>query len=131
MTIRNRAIRATLAVALLTGIASLDAAAQAYPNHSIRMIVPYPAGGSVDVLGRAVADKLSASLGQPVVPDNRAGRERLDRAPGSRHRRARRLHDRHVGHFPARVRRRTRSRTCPYDTTKDFAYLACAGRRPS
>src|SRR5690349_12606481 len=54
-------------------VAPAGADAQAYPNRSIRMIVPYPAGGSVDVLGRAVADKLTASLGQPVVADNRPG----------------------------------------------------------
>ncbi|UUZ67331.1 tripartite tricarboxylate transporter substrate binding protein [Polaromonas sp. P1(28)-13] len=44
-----------------------------YPNRPIRIIVPWPAGGSVDVATRVVAEKLSVSLGQPVMVDNRAG----------------------------------------------------------
>lgn len=44
-----------------------------YPNRPIRIIVPWPAGGAVDVATRVVAEKLSVSLGQPVVVDNRAG----------------------------------------------------------
>jgi tripartite-type tricarboxylate transporter receptor subunit TctC len=45
----------------------------AYPNHPIRVIVPWPAGGSVDMATRVVAEQLSAGLGQPVVVDNRPG----------------------------------------------------------
>jgi tripartite-type tricarboxylate transporter receptor subunit TctC len=44
-----------------------------YPNRPIRMIVPWPAGGSVDVATRIVADRLSQSLGQQVVVDNKPG----------------------------------------------------------
>lgn len=49
------------------------AAAQSYPARSIRMIVPSTPGGSVDTLARLVAQKMSASLGQQVVVENRAG----------------------------------------------------------
>lgn len=49
------------------------AQAQPYPNHPIRLIVADSAGGAPDQLGRLVAQKLSDSLGQPVVVDNRAG----------------------------------------------------------
>jgi tripartite-type tricarboxylate transporter receptor subunit TctC len=49
------------------------AAAEEYPNKPITLIVPFPAGGGVDVIGRIVADKLAAELGQPVVIDNRGG----------------------------------------------------------
>jgi tripartite-type tricarboxylate transporter receptor subunit TctC len=47
--------------------------AQTYPSKAIRFIVPYPAGGAVDILARAVAQKLSQAWGQPVVVDNRVG----------------------------------------------------------
>ncbi|HTD89155.1 MAG TPA: tripartite tricarboxylate transporter substrate binding protein, partial [Burkholderiales bacterium] len=49
------------------------ASAQAYPNKTIRMIVPFPPGGGVDFVGRVVGQKLSERLGQQVAVDNRAG----------------------------------------------------------
>lgn len=47
--------------------------AQGYPNRPITLIVPFPAGGGVDVIGRIVAEKLTAALGQQVIVDNRGG----------------------------------------------------------
>ncbi len=61
-----------LLAALLLGLAP-QAAADDYPTKPITLIVPFPAGGGVDVIGRIVADKLAAELGQPVVIDNRGG----------------------------------------------------------
>jgi tripartite-type tricarboxylate transporter receptor subunit TctC len=49
------------------------AMAQQYPSKPIRMIVPFPPGGSVDTVARLIAPKMSESLGQGVVLDNRAG----------------------------------------------------------
>ncbi len=46
---------------------------QAYPLRAIRIIVPFPAGGTADLLPRIVAEKLAASWGQPVIVDNRSG----------------------------------------------------------
>jgi len=46
---------------------------QSYPARPVRLIVPFPPGGSVDVVGRALTPKLSETLGQPVVIENRSG----------------------------------------------------------
>jgi tripartite-type tricarboxylate transporter receptor subunit TctC len=48
-------------------------AAEPFPIHPIRLIVPYPAGGGTDIVGRVLGQKLQDSLGQPVVIDNRGG----------------------------------------------------------
>lgn len=52
---------------------SASAAAQAYPDKPIRMIVPFQAGGGSDTAGRAISERLAAQLGQPVVVENRVG----------------------------------------------------------
>ena len=63
----------TLCSALLAG-AVLPAAAQTdYPNRPIKVIVPYPPGGVSDGSTRAIMERLSAQLGQPIVIDNKAG----------------------------------------------------------
>lgn len=60
-----------LAAALMA--ISTAAAAQDYPSRAIRMIIPFPPGGSNDVVGRMVATKLGEKLGKQVVVDNRGG----------------------------------------------------------
>ena len=47
--------------------------AQDYPSKPVRLVVPYSAGGGTDFVARTVAERLTASLGQPIVVDNRAG----------------------------------------------------------
>jgi len=62
-----------LVVAVCAVAAGTVAAAADFPNRPIRIVVPFPAGGGVDLLARVVGQKVGESLKQPVVVDNRAG----------------------------------------------------------
>lgn len=64
---------AVLAFAVFGMGAAHDMLAQTYPTKTIRMIVAYPPGGGTDIVGRLIAQKLTDSLGQTVVVDNRGG----------------------------------------------------------
>ena len=68
---RNYAIFA--AAGVLAALAPAQAAEQNYPVKTIRVIVPYPPGGTSDILARLIGAKLTESWGQAVVVDNRPG----------------------------------------------------------
>jgi tripartite-type tricarboxylate transporter receptor subunit TctC len=60
-------------VSVLLGFAAVQAVAESYPSGTVRLVVPYPPGGSVDNLARIVAQMLNESLGQHFIVENRAG----------------------------------------------------------
>lgn len=68
-------LRRTALLLLASGLLSAAGAAEtaSYPSRPIHIVVPYPPGGSADLVGRMVAQKLAQSMGQPVVIDNKAG----------------------------------------------------------
>lgn len=74
---RWRAAQGLLACSAIMAVSVTSAVAQAlpknYPVKPVRMVVPFAAGGPVDLVGRAMIQKMSVSLGQPVVLDNRGG----------------------------------------------------------
>jgi len=57
----------------LVALAPAVAAAQGYPAKPLRVVVPFPPGGGVDIVARAVSEKLSPRLGQPIVIENKPG----------------------------------------------------------
>lgn len=75
---RGTSLRRTLFAASIAGVAVLSLpppaeAQEAYPSHAITLVVPYPAGGSADVLARAIGQRLGERLHQAVVVENHAG----------------------------------------------------------
>ena len=82
---------AWLAVAATAAFVPVCAFAQPFPNRAIRIVVPYPPGGSNDIMGRLVAQKLTEAFGVQVVIDNRGGgngvigTEIIQRAPPDGH----------------------------------------------
>src|SRR5688572_16889257 len=88
---RNGSSLVGMAVVLLVALAPVAASAQAYPSKVVRLIVPYPPAGSVDVVARTIQQPLSKALGQTVLVENRPGAnsslgiEHVVRAPPDGH----------------------------------------------
>ena len=106
---RRRFLRLAVGAAMLPALAPM-AAARSYPSRPVTLVVPFAAGGPVDVLARIMAERMKVSLGQPVIIENVAG------AAGSigvarRPRGAGRLHAQHRARLqhPRRQRRDLRA----------------------
>jgi tripartite-type tricarboxylate transporter receptor subunit TctC len=70
---RNPVHRRRLALALAALLAAAPALADTWPSKPVTLVVPFPAGGTTDVLARALAEKLTLSLGQPVIVESKPG----------------------------------------------------------
>lgn len=118
---KNLTRRNVLAAAAL-GLAIPTVRAQAWPSRPIRFIVPYPPGGGTDIVARMLAQKMTQSLGQPVVVENKPGAstiigtDLMAKAPADGHTFAL-ITDSHAINptfFP----------NLPYDSLKDFAFIS-------
>jgi tripartite-type tricarboxylate transporter receptor subunit TctC len=117
---------ALLAIAWITLPA--PAWAQHYPDHVIKLIVPVPPGGGVDILSRAIGQKMSVSMGVPIVVENRAGAsaaigtEALAKSPANGYT--------IMMGYSAHATNPIFNPGLPYDTKKDFAAIAHVGYIP-
>jgi tripartite-type tricarboxylate transporter receptor subunit TctC len=86
--ISKRMMLLALAAAAIGLGAARPAAAQTYPTRPVTLVVPFPAGGPMDVVGRVLAERMRETLGQPIVIENIGGASgsigvgRVERAPG-------------------------------------------------
>src|SRR5206468_11519934 len=69
----KRVILGVVAAVSFVSLAAVSVSAQSYPNRLIKLVLPFPPGGPTDGAARLIAERLSASLGQTVVIENRAG----------------------------------------------------------
>jgi tripartite-type tricarboxylate transporter receptor subunit TctC len=72
-TSRRRVLKGIASSAVGAAASTPVFAQSAYPNKPIKLIIPFPPGGSTDIVGRLLAQRLTISLGQPVVVENRGG----------------------------------------------------------
>ena len=115
------------------GLAALIApsafAQAAYPSRNIKMIVPYPAGGTTDFLGRLVAEQIKAGLGATVIVENKPGAgttlgaEQVARAEGDGYTLL-------MATSTTRAINKTLYKKLPYDPVKDFAPIALVAAVP-
>jgi tripartite-type tricarboxylate transporter receptor subunit TctC len=122
----TRFLRAALCACALAGA---HASAQTYPTHPVRVLVPFAAGGTVDIIARLLGAKLADELGQPFLVENRGGAggtiatTTLAKSPGDGYT----LMVMHEGlAFNA-----TLYPDLPYDTLRDIAPIANVGATPN
>ena len=123
----NKALGTIVAVVLSAAAwTSTPVPAQGYPDKPILMVVPYAPGGATDLLGRALAQKMSESMGQKVMVENRSG---AGGTIGSSYV-ARSAPDGYtigLGTIASHVMVKFTSKSQPYDPVKDFTPLVLAG----
>jgi tripartite-type tricarboxylate transporter receptor subunit TctC len=114
--------------ALLFVFAVTAALGQAYPGKPVRVVIPWPPGGSNDVVGRIVTQKLSEAMGQQFIVDNRGGAsgvlgsEVVAKSPADGYTL--------MVHSTTHVGNAHLYKKLPYDTLKDFAGVALLAAQP-
>jgi tripartite-type tricarboxylate transporter receptor subunit TctC len=123
-------IRAIGAAALATAAAVVPATASAFPDKPVTIVVPFPPGGSTDMVARALSPKLQASLGQPFVVENQPGATgaigatRVKRAPADGYTIL-------VASIGVYATNPFLQKGLQYDPAKDFDLLTVAVRAPN
>lgn len=122
-------IQNLLKIALLAlSFSALTAAAQPYPNRPVKVIIPFPPGGTLDTVGRMLAQKLGEQMGQPFVVENRAGGNGTIGADAV----AKATADGYTLLFNAStfVTAPMTMKSVPYGVVKDFAPIALVAKAP-
>jgi len=121
---------AAVAIAVLPLEAIAQSPAAAFPTKPVRLVVPFPPGGPLDVTGRAIAQKLSEAWGQPVVVDNRPGAggnigaELVAKAPADGYTVV-------MGALSTHAVNPSLYAKMPYDAVKDFAPITLVATTPN
>jgi tripartite-type tricarboxylate transporter receptor subunit TctC len=112
------------ALTALAGLAATRGArAQGFPSRPITIVVPYPAGGPVDVMARLIAQSIGTGLGQPITVDDRGGGAGVIGTVAV----ARATPDGHtlvLGTNQTHATNQSLLKNCPYDAVRDFAPVA-------
>jgi tripartite-type tricarboxylate transporter receptor subunit TctC len=116
-------------LACVLALAATASWAQGYPSRSIRLIVPWPPTGTVDILGRTLGQKLSENMAQPVVVENRAGANGIIGSEAS----AKSPADGYtivVDNITGHAINATLQAKMPFDSLRDFAHVSLLGWVP-
>jgi len=118
-----------IAAAAITPALPRDSCAQSWPNKPIRVIIPFTAGSTIDIVARIVFEPLGRQLGQALVIENRAGAGGTVGAAAV----ARAEPDGYtlMAHSSAHVTTPAIYPNAPYDTAEDFAAVAAFGSSPN
>jgi tripartite-type tricarboxylate transporter receptor subunit TctC len=122
-------IRFRFFLAFLLALAATACWAQGYPSKSIRLIVPWPPTGTVDILGRTLGQKLSDGMAQPVVIENRAGANGIIGSEAA----AKSPPDGYtivVDNITGHAINATLQAKMPFDSLRDFAHVSLLGWVP-
>jgi tripartite-type tricarboxylate transporter receptor subunit TctC len=125
---QHKSLFSKLLLTSLLAVAAAVAGAQSYPNKQVRVIIPFPPGGTLDTVGRLLAQKLSDQTGQTFVVENRPGgngtigADAVAKAPA----------DGYTLLFNASTFTTSTLalKTPPYDIVKDFAPIALVAKAP-